>query len=193
MFRRREGYLLASPSRTHPSSCSSCLGFSCTRRLLTPRCAACGSTHQWVRSPFFGFYVILLESVYAQVLPVRGRTDVLSRPRLPVASRIALISPRFCPVVPRSRFAPGRPDVFPGRDCVHLRVHCCIALSDRYLLIILCEHAVDRHCFWGWWALAHWLVRSCSHSTCVSHCVSSHGGFHFRRNGEERSQTPAEF
>ena len=27
VFRRREGYLLASPSRTPPSSCSSCLGF----------------------------------------------------------------------------------------------------------------------------------------------------------------------
>ena len=64
-------------------------GFSCTRRLLMPRCAACGSTLLWVRSPFFDFYVILLESAYALVLPVRERTDVLSRPRLPVASRIA--------------------------------------------------------------------------------------------------------
>ena len=37
-------------------------------------------------------------------------------------------SPRFCPVVPRSRFAPGRPDVFPGRDCVSLQVHSSVAL-----------------------------------------------------------------
>ena len=26
---------------------------------------------------------------------------------------------------------------------------------------------MDGHCFWGWWALAHWLVRSCSHSPWV--------------------------
>ena len=43
----------------------------------------------WVRSPFFGFYVILLEIARARVLPVRGRTDVFSRPRRQVSSGIA--------------------------------------------------------------------------------------------------------
>ena len=82
--------LLASPSRTSPSSCSSCLGLSCTRRLLTPRCAACGSTFPVVRSPFFGLYVILLVVAYLPEVRVRGRTDVFSRSRLLVSSRIAL-------------------------------------------------------------------------------------------------------
>ena len=43
----------------------------------------------WVGSPFLGSYVFFPELVYARELPVRGRTDVLSRPRLPVSSRIA--------------------------------------------------------------------------------------------------------
>ena len=43
----------------------------------------------WVRSPFLGCYVFFPELVYARELPVRGRTDVLTPPRLPVSSRIA--------------------------------------------------------------------------------------------------------
>ena len=72
-------------------------GFSCTRRLLTPRCAACGSTFPVVRSPFFGFYVILLVVAYLREVCVRGRTDVFSRPRLLVSSRIALDTTSFLP------------------------------------------------------------------------------------------------
>ena len=29
----------------------------------------------------------------------------------------------------------GGQTCFPGRDCVHLRVHCCIALFDRFLFV----------------------------------------------------------
>ena len=89
VFRRREGP--ASPVHLgHPLLPALALWcFSCTRRLLTPRCAACGSTLLWVCSPFSGFYVILLVVAYLRALPVRGRTDVLSRPRLPVSSKIA--------------------------------------------------------------------------------------------------------
>ena len=63
---------------------------SCMRRLLTPRCAACGSTLQWVCFPFTGFYVILLVLVYARDVHVPGRTDVFSRPRRRGSSCIAL-------------------------------------------------------------------------------------------------------
>ena len=44
----------------------------------------------WIRSPFFWSYVFFPAFVYAREVPVRGRTDVLSRPRMPVSSRIAL-------------------------------------------------------------------------------------------------------
>ena len=83
--------LLASPSRTPPSSCSSSLAFLLyeasphaeVRRLRIH--VSCGSA-----LPSSGFYVILLEIAYARVLPVRGRTDVFSRPRRQVSSSIAL-------------------------------------------------------------------------------------------------------
>ena len=61
-------------------------------------------------SPFFWSYDFIPELVYARDVQVRGRTDVLSRPRLQVSSSIALhMSSLF---VPRSLFLLGRPDVF---------------------------------------------------------------------------------
>ena len=81
--------LLASPSRASPSSASSCTAFIFSmRRILTPRCAACGSTLLWIRFPFFWSYVFVPVLVQAREVPVQGRTDVLSRPRLPVSSSI---------------------------------------------------------------------------------------------------------
>ena len=90
---------------------------SCTRRLLTPRCAACGSTLQWVCFPFKGFYVILPVLVYARDIRVPGRTDVFSRPRQRGSSCIALrmsslLTRLFRGVV----WHPGDRTCFPGRD-----------------------------------------------------------------------------
>ena len=42
----------------------------------------------WIRSPFFWSYVFFPEFVYARGVPARGRSDVFSRPRLPVSSSI---------------------------------------------------------------------------------------------------------
>ena len=88
---------------------------SCTRRLLTPRCAACGSTLRWVCFPFEVFYDILLVLVYARDVHVPGRTDVFSRPRQRGASCIALRMSSLLPVssaVSSSSGAAGR--VFPA-------------------------------------------------------------------------------
>ena len=53
---------------------------------------------------------------------------------------------------------------------------------------------MDGHCFWGRWALAHWLVRSCSHSLWESPLrVRFMDYFPSRKKGEERAQIPAEF
>ena len=128
--------LLASPSRTPPSSCSSCLAFLLyeafphaeVRRLRVH--VSCGSAlPSSASTSSFLWLPICVRYVYGggrMCFPVREFRC------LPGSHTI---SSRFCPVVPRSRFAPGRPDVFPGRDCVHLRVHCCIALFDRFLFV----------------------------------------------------------
>ena len=42
----------------------------------------------WIRSPFFWSYVFFPEFVYAREVPARERSDVFSRPRLPVSSSI---------------------------------------------------------------------------------------------------------
>ena len=114
VFRRREG-----PPRlllwASPSSASSCLAFLLyeafphaeERRLRIH--AFCGSA-----LPFFWSYVFFPEFVYARAVPVRGRSDVLSRPRLTTSSRIALhISSLMlaCSAEPFSTGAAGR--VFP--------------------------------------------------------------------------------
>ena len=108
--------LLASPSRAPPSSASSCLAFFPLRGVPSCRGAPPADPHfLWVRSPFFGSYVIFPEIAYARGLPVRGRTDVLSRPRLPVSSRLALHMSALLPVCsaePLSFGAAGR--VFPA-------------------------------------------------------------------------------
>ena len=103
-----------------PSSCSSPSAFLSyeafphaeVRRLRIH--VSCGSA-----LPSSGPTSSFMKSPNARELPVRGRTDVLSRPRVlgVFQDRIRYLL-AFCPVLPRSRFALGRPDVFPGRDCV---------------------------------------------------------------------------
>ena len=81
--------------------------FSLMRRFLTPRCAACGSTLLWIRSPFFWSYDFLPVLVYARDVHVQGRTDVLSRPRLLVSSSIALHMSSLLPVCSAEPFSTG--------------------------------------------------------------------------------------
>ena len=122
------GLRLASPSRASPSSCSSPSAFLSyeafphaeVRRLRIH--VSCGSA-----LPSSGSTASSL-LVYARDVRPGGRTDVLSRSRLPVSSSIALhmSSPLpGCSAEPLSTGASGR--VFPGRDCVHLRVRFPVA------------------------------------------------------------------
>ena len=88
----------------------------------------------WVRSPFFWSYVFFLESSMRVQVPVRGRSDVFSRPRLPTSPRIALhISSLLLACSAEPFFYRGSRTSFPGRDCVPLPVHCWIALSFHLL------------------------------------------------------------
>ena len=111
--------LLASPSRAPPSSCSSPSAFPSyeafphakVRRLRIhvssgSALPSSGPTSSSLCSSMRAMYV---QGGGRMCFPVRDCRC------LPGSHSI---SPRFCPVVPRSRFAPGRPDVFPGRDCV---------------------------------------------------------------------------
>ena len=121
--------LLACPSRASPSSCSSPSAFLSyeafphaeVRRLRI---------HVSCRSalPSSGSTASSLSSSMRAMYVQGGGTDVLSRPRLPVSSSIALHMSSLLPVVPRSFVYWGGRTCFPGRDCVHLQVHCCIAL-----------------------------------------------------------------
>ena len=128
------GSRLASPSRAPPSSCFSSLVF-----LLYE-----ASPHAEVRRLRIHAPVGLLSLLRLLRHPSCGRLSACTtcfgggRTCFPVRDCRCLpgshpISPRCCLDVPRSRFAPGRSDEFPGRDCVHLRVHCCIALFVRFL------------------------------------------------------------
>ena len=49
------------------------------------------------------------------------------------------------------------------------------------------------HGFRGQWVLAHWFVRSCSHSLRVSPLHVGFMDFSRSHQGEERAQIPAEF
>ena len=82
------------------------------RRILTPRCAACGSMLLWIRIPFFWSYVLVPVLVYAREVPAQGRTDVLSRPRLPVSSSIAFDISSLLPCCSVESFCTRAPDVF---------------------------------------------------------------------------------
>ena len=129
--------LLASPSRTPPSSCSSWFGVSFVRGVSSRRGAppadprSCGSalpssasTSSFLSLPMRKFYLF---GGGRMSLPVRDCRW------LPGSHSI---SPRICPVVPRSRFAPGRPDVFswPGlRTSSTPLLHS--SLSDRFLVV----------------------------------------------------------
>ena len=89
--------LLASPSRASLSSASSRSAFlpyeafphAEERRLADPR-------FLWIRSPFFWSYVFFPEFVYAREVPARERTDVLSRPRMPVRLPVQCCIALFC-------------------------------------------------------------------------------------------------
>ena len=111
--------LLACPSRASPSSASSPSAFLLyeafphaeERRLRIH--VSCGfalpsscPTSSFLESPMRGNY---LYGGGRMCFPVRDCRC------LPGSHSI---SPHSCPVVPQSRFAPGRLDVFPGRDCV---------------------------------------------------------------------------
>ena len=117
VFRRREGCLLAGPSRTPPSSCSSCLPFLLyeasphaeVRRLRIH--ALVGSALPSPASTS-SFLSLPMRDVY-----VPGRTDVFSRPRQRVTSCIALRMSSLLPFVPRClRLCWGGRTCFPGRD-----------------------------------------------------------------------------
>ena len=73
---------------------------------------------------------------------------------------------------------------FPGRDCVHRRVHCCIALFDRFLFV----HVVRACCGWTLFSGsvgARALVCAVLHPLTpgVSVARPLHGGFHLIERG----------
>ena len=71
--------LLASPSRTLPSSASSCwliFLYEAFPHAEDPR-------FLWIRFPFLRFYGFFIVFLYPRGVCARGRTDVFSRPRRP--------------------------------------------------------------------------------------------------------------
>ena len=112
VFRRREG-----PPRKsrlgHPLlPASSCLAFLTVRGASSRRGPPPADPRfLWVRSPFFSLYVILLVAAYLREVSVRGQTDVFSRLRRLVSSRIVLNTTSFlpgCSAEPLSAWAAGR-------------------------------------------------------------------------------------
>ena len=86
---------------------------------------------------------------------------------------------------------PGpRSDVFPGRDCVRLRVHCCIVLVLLFAAESTCSSMAWGSTVFGvaglviyfegrkvvQWVLAHWLVLSCIHSLEPTKTSQATGG-----------------
>ena len=132
----------------------------------------------WIRFPFFWSYVFFPEFVYACAVPVRGRSDVFSRPRLPTSSRIALhISSLLlaCSAEPFSTGAAGRvsrsrlstsssPLLHRTILLISTRSSCASMAWESTVFGVagLVIHFEARKVVQ--WVLAHWLVLSCIHS-----------------------------
>ena len=111
VFRRLEGYLLATLLWVSPSASSSDMVGYVHKAILMPRCAACGSGAKRVRVPFFLVYLSLVSFACARWLLLLGHSDVFPGCGEGALLLSHIVRHRFCVLFPPSRCVPGRPDV----------------------------------------------------------------------------------